>query len=200
MPSVSTAAAPPMMGRLLLILSFALCDVHGFFAGSTQFAAPAPQRLATPPFASRSAPHALRMGGAKDGPFTPLVKLTKRVMGEQRFLKFRANVISEHTKVIQAFVETSDSPFGCIALKKMFELADMDGSGAIDGQELKAALRRLGFSHLSDDQIDKILARADADDNCTIDYDEFVKEAPKTLKVNLVKLAKANGAELGFLS
>ena len=103
---LSTAAAPPMMGRLLLILSFALCDVHGFFAGSTQFAAPAPQRLATPPFASRSAPHALRMGGAKDGPFAPLVKLTKRVMGEQRFLKFRANVISEHTKVIQAFVET----------------------------------------------------------------------------------------------
>ena len=33
-----------------------------------------------------------------------------------------------------------------------------------------------------------------------IDYDEFVKEAPKTLKTNLVKLAKENGAELGFLS
>ena len=33
-----------------------------------------------------------------------------------------------------------------------------------------------------------------------IDYDEFVKEAPKTLKTNLVKLAKNNGAELGFLS
>ena len=31
-------------------------------------------------------------------------------------------------------------------------------------------------------------------------YDEFVKEAPKTLKTNLVKLAKNNGAELGFLS
>jgi hypothetical protein len=29
---------------------------------------------------------------------------------------------------------------------------------------------------------------------------EFVKEAPRTLKVNLVKLAKQNGAELGFLS
>ena len=33
-----------------------------------------------------------------------------------------------------------------------------------------------------------------------IDYEEFVKEAPKTLKTNLVKLAKNNGAELGFLS
>ena len=36
--------------------------------------------------------------------------------------------------------------------------------------------------------------------NCVIDYEEFVEEAPKTLKVNLVKLAKNNGAELGFLS
>ena len=33
-----------------------------------------------------------------------------------------------------------------------------------------------------------------------IDYEEFVNEAPKTLKTNLVKLAKNNGAELGFLS
>ena len=69
------------------------------------------------------------------------------------------------------------------------------------------------------------MSRADEDDNCdalcpdrnvgaarirkwgyrsmpagVIDYDEFVKEAPKTLKTNLVKLAKNNGAELGFLS
>ena len=44
------------------------------------------------------------------------------------------------------------------------------------------------------------MKRADEDDNCVIDYEEFVKEAPKTLKTNLVKLAKNNGAELGFLS
>ena len=43
------------------------------------------------------------------------------------------------------------------------------------------------------------MKRADEDDNCVIDYDEFVKGA-KTLKTNLVKLAKNNGAELGFLS
>lgn len=140
------------------------------------------------------------MGPAKDGPFTPLVKLTKNIMGKEKFLPFRAKVIAEHTKVIQAFVETADSPFGCMALKKLFELADVDGNGTIDREELKLALKKLGFTHLSDDQIDKILARADADDNCVIDYDEFVEEAPKTLKVNLVKLAKNNGAELGFLS
>jgi len=140
------------------------------------------------------------MGGAQDGPFTPLVKLTKKIMGKDRFLKFRANVIAEHTKVIQAFVDTSDSPFGCMALEKLFELADMDGNGTIDRDELKAALSKLGFTHLKDAQIDKILERADGDDNCVIDYDEFVAEAPKTLRVNLVKLAKNNGAELGFLS
>ena len=49
-------------------------------------------------------------------------------------------MISEHTKVIQAFVETSDSPFGCLALKKLFELADVDQSGSVDREELKAAL------------------------------------------------------------
>ena len=53
---------------------------------------------------------------------------------------------------------------------------------------------------MSAGQIDAIMKRADEDDNCVIDYEEFVKEAPKTLKTNLVKLAKNNGAELGFLS
>ena len=49
-------------------------------------------------------------------------------------------------------------------------------------------------------QIDGILARADADGNATIDLEEFISDAPKTLKTNLIKLAKQNGADLGFLS
>jgi len=73
-----------------------------------------------------------RMGGTKDGPFTPVVQLTKRLIGKERFLKFRGSVISEHTKVIQAFVDTAETPFGCMALKKLFDLADMDGNGTID--------------------------------------------------------------------
>ena len=137
---------------------------------------------------------------AKDGIFTPIVKLVRGIVGDKAFLPFRAKVISKHTEIIQSFVETSDSPFGCMALEKLFEVADMDGNGTIDRDELKVALNKLGFSHLTDAQIDKILERADADDNCVIDYDEFVKEAPKTLKTNLVKLAKNNGADLGFLS
>ena len=76
---------------------------------------------------------------------------------------------------------------------------DPDG-GTIDRDELEKALKKLGFYHLSGAQLDAIMKRADEDDNCVIDYDEFVKEAPKTLKTNWVKLAKNNGAELGFLS
>ena len=151
---------------------------------------------------SRRAPLSapVMMGGAKNGIFTPLVKLTKWVVGEERFLPFRARVIGEHTKVIQAFVDTADSPFGCMALEKLFEIADVDGSGTIDRAELELALKKLGFSHLTEAQIDKIMDKADGDDNCVIDYDEFVDNAPKTLKTQLVKLAKNNGADLGFLS
>ncbi len=140
------------------------------------------------------------MGTAKNGIFTPLVKLTKWAVGEDRFLSFRARVIGEHTKVIQAFVDTADTPFGCIALEKLFDIADVDGSGTIDRAELELALKKLGFTHLTESQIDTIMKKADGDDNCVIDYDEFVDNAPKALKVNLVKLAKNNGADLGFLS
>ena len=140
------------------------------------------------------------MGTAKNGIFTPLVKLTKWAVGEDRFLSFRARVIGEHTKVIQAFVDTADTPFGCIALEKLFDIADVDGSGTIDRAELELALKKLGFTHLTESQIDTIMKKADGDDNCVIDYDEFVETAPKALKVNLVKLAKNNGADLVFLS
>ena len=184
--------------------------------------------------ASRRTPAStvVMMGTAKNGIFSPIVRLAKRLVGKERFLSFRGRVIGAHTKVIQAFVDTSDSPFGCLALEKLFELADLDGDGTVDRDELERALKKLGFYHLSAGQIDAIMKRADEDDNCTarcpdrsvgtfiihstesrapvganrsvpagvIDYEEFVKEAPKTLKTNLVKLAKNNGAELGFLS
>jgi len=53
---------------------------------------------------------------------------------------------------------------------------------------------------LKEKQTEKIFERADLDGNGTICIDEFKKETPKTLKTNLVKLAKKNGNDLGFLS
>ena len=39
----------------------------------------------------------------------------------------------------------------------------------------------------------------DANGDGVISIEEFCTEAPKTLKTNLVKLAKQNGSDLGFL-
>jgi len=137
---------------------------------------------------------------APQGIFAPLVKGTKRVMGEKELNALRAKVIAEHTKVISSFVETSESEFGQIVLKRMFEAADKDGNGTLDRDEIKEALHALGFKFIQDKQLDKIMDRADMDGNEVIDFEEFVKETPKTLRVSLVKLAKQNGHDLGFLA
>ena len=47
--------------------------------------------------------------------------------------------------------------------------------------------------------VDGIVSRADVDDNEVIDFQEFCEATPKTLRVNLIKLAKKNGDDLGFL-
>ena len=140
------------------------------------------------------------MGGknAKQGLFSPLVYGARAVMGGQELLEFRAKVITEHSKVIAKFVDTHDSPFGQIALKKLFEAADTDGSGDLDREEVKSALLALGFG-VDDKQVDGIVKRADVDDDAVIDFAEFAKDAPKTLRTQLVKLAKSNGNDLGFL-
>merc|ERR1719161_1710227 len=83
---------------------------------------------------------AIARGGASkvkapQGIFAPAVLGAKKVMGEQRLKEFRASVIAEHTKVISNFVDTSDSPFGQLVLRQMFEAADKDGSGDLSKEE-----------------------------------------------------------------
>jgi ribosomal protein L9 len=133
-------------------------------------------------------------------PFAPAVKLAKAAMGEKELNQLRAKIIAEHTKVISAFVDTSESAFGKIALKRLFEAADADNSGTLDKAEIRAALNALGFEWLQEKQVDQIVKRGDIDENEVIDFEEFVKEAPRTLRINLVKLAKQNGHDLGFLA
>lgn len=133
------------------------------------------------------------------GIFAPLVLGAKRVMGEQELKELRAAVITKHSKVIAEFVDTSESPFGQLVLRRMFEFADKDGNGSLDKEEVRSALNDLGFDFLNAKQVDQIVKRADADQNEVIDFEEFVKETPKVLRTNLVKLAKKNGHDLGFL-
>ena len=111
----------------------------------------------------------------------------------------------------------------------MISRRDKDGNGTLDKEEVKEALQALGFTFIEDGDVDRIFKKADADKNgawplrertrfvCNarywdpswldlscfaevIDFEEFVKESPKTLRVSLVKLAKQNGHDLGFLA
>merc|ERR1711998_398487 len=136
---------------------------------------------------------------SSQGIFAPLVLGAKRVMGEQELKELRASIIAKHSKVIAEFVDTSESQFGQLVLRRMFEYADKDGNGTLDKDEVKAALHDLGFDFVDQKQLDSIMKKADKDMNEVVDFEEFVKETPKVLRVNLVKLAKQNGHDLGFL-
>lgn len=135
----------------------------------------------------------------KEGVFSPMVTFVKGVLGDQTLNKVRGKVISLHSDVIGTFVETSESAFGDAVLRSLFRLADKDGNGTICKEELQTALHSLGFNWLQDKQVEGIFKRADVDENGAIDMDEWIKEAPKTLRTNLVKLAKKNGGDMGLL-
>lgn len=139
-------------------------------------------------------------GHKQDGLFSPVVQVAKKVLGEDKLNKVRGKAIGVHSDVIRGFVESSDSEFGQIALKTLFSMADADKNGRIDEVELRKALKFLRFTHLKEKQISGIFGRADKDGDGTLDFEEFKAEAPKTLKTNLIKLAKSNGGELGFLA
>jgi hypothetical protein len=135
----------------------------------------------------------------KRGVFSPIVQVSKIAVGEDRLNKIRAKVISLHSDIIANFVNTSDTVVGNLVLKQLFEFTDKDHSGTIDESELRAALETLGFDWLKEKQITGIFERADSDANGAIDIDEWIQEAPKTLRTNLIKLAKKNGGDMGLL-
>jgi len=157
---------------------------------------PAPKKAAAPkkPAAKKGGPQ------HKEGVFSPVVLFVKELMGDKELNKLRGKVISVHSGVIGKFVDTSESAFGDAVLRALFRLADKDGSGEVDKEELKAAVETLGFTWLKEKQIEGLFARADADGSGTIDMEEWVEAAPKTLRTNLIKLAKKNGNDMGLLA
>merc|ERR1719274_313715 len=100
---------------------------------------------------------------ASAGLFAPLVVGAKAVMGQAELIKLRGEVIAQHSKVISSFVDTSDSPFGQIVLKQMFEAADKDRNGTLDRKEIRDALHALGFEFVQEKQLDQIFKRGDLD-------------------------------------
>ena len=81
----------------------------------------------------------------------------------------------------------------------MFALVNAE-NGTLDREEIRDALHALGFTFVQDKQIDQIMGRGDLNGDDVIDFEEFVKETPKTLRSSLIKLAKQNGHDLGFLA
>jgi len=138
-------------------------------------------------------------GSHKDGVFSPIVYAAKNTLGEDKLNIIRARIISYHSDIIKSFVDTYETPFGQTALVRLFALMDKNRDGTLDKIELAGAFRALGFSWLKEKQVEGILNRADVDKNGVIDFEEFAKEAPRTLRTNLVKLAKKNGGEMGLL-
>ena len=57
------------------------------------------------------------------------------------------------------------------ALKRTFSYYDVDGSGAIDREELAAVLKNFG-QEATDERLDEIFAEADQDGNEEIDFQE----------------------------
>mmetsp|Transcript_19329 Transcript_19329/g.41070 ORF Transcript_19329/g.41070 Transcript_19329/m.41070 type:complete len:187 (+) Transcript_19329:67-627(+) len=150
-------------------------------------------------FSSRSI--AVSMSGKpKDGIFTPVVKGAKVIVGEGQLKEIRAKVIKAHGELMANFIGTHDWPSGEFALEKLFEAADADGNGRLDKEELKVALQKLGFSWVDDQKAETVAKKGDLDGDGLIDFEEFKKLAPTVLRQNLMKLAKENGGELGFLS
>ena len=75
-------------------------------AAAQAFVAPPLARPAS--CAARSA--VVTMGPAKDGPFTPAVKLARVVLGDQQLLKLRGKAIAYHSQFINDFCSDCASP------------------------------------------------------------------------------------------
>jgi len=151
------------------------------------------------PKKKRPAPKKKANPAHKEGVFSPIVVVAGTILGQDQLIKVRAKVISIHSDLIKSFVGTSDSAFGQTVLRQLFKYVDADNSGFIDKEELSVALSMLGFNWLKEKQVDGIFKRADKNGDGEISLNEFMDEAPKTLKMNLVKLAKNNGGDMGLL-
>mmetsp|Transcript_11940 Transcript_11940/g.18035 ORF Transcript_11940/g.18035 Transcript_11940/m.18035 type:complete len:225 (+) Transcript_11940:133-807(+) len=148
---------------------------------------------------NKPAPKKKANAAHKEGIFSPIVVAAGTLLGPDQLNKVRAKAISIHSDLIKSFVGTSDSVIGQTVLQQLFKYVDADNSGYIDKEELSVALSLLGFKWLKEKQVNAIFDRADKNGDGIISMEEFMDEAPRTLKTNLVKLAKNNGGDMGLL-
>ncbi|KAL6501738.1 Calcium-dependent protein kinase 15 [Orobanche gracilis] len=102
-------------------------------------------------------------GDASDEPLDiAVLTRMKQFQAMNKFKKVALKVIAENL-----------SEEEIIGLKEMFKLMDVDDSGTITFEELKAGLLKLG-TKLSESEVRQLMEAADVDGNGTIDYIEFI--------------------------
>eukprot|EP00929_Paragymnodinium_shiwhaense_P059131 TRINITY_DN29600_c0_g1_i1.p1 TRINITY_DN29600_c0_g1~~TRINITY_DN29600_c0_g1_i1.p1 ORF type:complete len:183 (-),score=65.12 TRINITY_DN29600_c0_g1_i1:434-982(-) len=138
--------------------------------------------------------------GAKDGIFTNTVVGFKVLLGQENLVSIRNYLIKLHGDAQAKLIETHETEFGQATMEWLFKQADTDNNGIIDKAELTDALQRLGFNWMDETRVDKLFKKADKNENEEIELDEFKATSPKFLQQNLLKLAKKNGSDLGFMS
>ncbi|RRT42833.1 hypothetical protein BHE74_00051726 [Ensete ventricosum] len=108
----------------------------------------------------------MREDGASDKP------LDLTVMN--RMKQFRA--MNKLKKVALKVVAESLSEEEIMGLKEMFKSMDIDNSGTITFEELKAGLPKLGNLgiNIPESEIRQLMEAADVDGNGSIDYIEFI--------------------------
>lgn len=84
--------------------------------------------------------------------------------------KLRVHVRAELTKGRLRLLEDLDDA----ALRTTFDKFDTDGSGGLDAEELRIALRVSLGSDVSLEDCERLVMAADADGNGVVDYEEFV--------------------------
>eukprot|EP00567_Pseudictyota_dubia_P016119 CAMPEP_0197435770 /NCGR_PEP_ID=MMETSP1175-20131217/3302_1 /TAXON_ID=1003142 /ORGANISM="Triceratium dubium, Strain CCMP147" /LENGTH=211 /DNA_ID=CAMNT_0042964885 /DNA_START=183 /DNA_END=818 /DNA_ORIENTATION=- len=125
-------------------------------------------------------------GTAQNADFSssPLVMTVRGLMEDQHFAQ-------EGTK--EAMTKSSDSAVVQASLVHLFALADTNQDGKLNKEELTAATAKFGFTWLEDNQIESIFRRGESDKEGAMTFVEFVREAPKSLKMNLAKQTKEDG-------
>lgn len=89
-------------------------------------------------------------------------------------LPTEARKVSETARSTAELLRQGISPQHLQELRDVFDLFDTDGSGGIDSEELKAAMKSLGFNGTNTAQVQELMSSVDKDHDGTIDFDEFV--------------------------
>ena len=108
-------------------------------------------------------------------------------------LPTEARKVSETARSTAELLRQGISPQHLQELREVFDLFDTDGSGGIDSEELKAAMKSLGFNGTNTAQVQELMSSVDKDHDGTIDFDEFVGMMTTKMK------SREPGAQAGCL-